>query len=116
MLYLRTASGAFINAANIVLLSPERDDGAEEITSWVATCADGETVTLAPYYAAPGRLEKLMDFIPEVDGAAIGERAGRLASERVRHPLNEQGPRKRPFGCSVRKIKENPVPPGQDRV
>ena len=23
-----------------------------------------------------GRLEKLMDFIPAVDGAAIGERAG----------------------------------------
>ena len=76
MLYLRTASGALINAANIVQLSPERDDGAEEITSWVATCADGETVTLAPYYAAPGRLEKLMEFIPAVDGAAIGERAG----------------------------------------
>ena len=82
MLYLRTASGALINAA------PSSRSGdswtifaaliraPEEITSWVATCADGETVTLAPYYAAPGRLEKLMEFIPAVDGAAIGERAG----------------------------------------
>ena len=52
MLYLRTASGGFINAADIVALSPQRDDGSEEIAGWIATCADGEAVALAAYYAA----------------------------------------------------------------
>ena len=41
MLYLRTASGDFINAANIVALSPHRDDDSEEIAGWIAICADG---------------------------------------------------------------------------
>jgi hypothetical protein len=92
MLYFRTASRAFINAANIVRLSPERGDGAEEITGWVITCTDREMVILASYYAAPGRLEKLMDFIPAIDG--------------------EQEPRKRPFGCSVREKRRKPDPAG----
>jgi hypothetical protein len=33
MLYLRTASGDFINAAEIVALSPHRGDDSEEIAS-----------------------------------------------------------------------------------
>jgi hypothetical protein len=53
MLYLRTASGSFV-AATIVQLSPQRADGTDEITSWVAICGDGKAVALAAYYAAPG--------------------------------------------------------------
>lgn len=67
MLYLRTASGGFLNAADIVALSPQHDDGSEEIAGWIATCADGSAIALAAYYAEPGRLEQAIPLMPAVD-------------------------------------------------
>jgi hypothetical protein len=67
MLYLRTASGSFINAAKIIALSPQHDDANEEIAGWIATCADGSAIALAAYYAEPGRLEQAIRFIPGID-------------------------------------------------
>ena len=66
MLYLRTASGDFINAAEITALSPHRDDDGEEITGWIATCADGKAVALAAYYTEPGRLDHAIRFMPAI--------------------------------------------------
>jgi hypothetical protein len=63
MLYVRTASGAFINAATIVQLSPQRMGTYEEIIGWVAICDGGNAVSLAPYYAAPGRIEMVLDQV-----------------------------------------------------
>jgi hypothetical protein len=60
MLYLRTASGSFINAASIVQLTPQRAGLADEITGWVAICEGGKAVTLAPYYAVSGRIEMVL--------------------------------------------------------
>jgi len=71
MLYLRTASGGFVNAATIVQLSPQRGEGTDEITSWVAICGDGKAVALAAYYAVPGRIQKVVDFMPAVDAGVI---------------------------------------------
>ena len=67
MLYLRTASDGFINAADIIELSPQRDDNSEDITGWIATCADGKAVVLAAYYAQPGRLEHAIRFMPAIE-------------------------------------------------
>lgn len=61
MLYVRTASGSFINAATILQLSPQRHGSGEEITGWLAICEGGKAVTLAPYYPAPGRIETVLD-------------------------------------------------------
>ena len=58
MLYLRTASGGFLNAADIVALSPQHDDGSEEIAGWIATCTDGSAVALAAYKGSPDDLFK----------------------------------------------------------
>ena len=66
MLYLRTASGGFLNAERIVALAPQCG-GSEEIAGWIATCADGEEVALAAYYVEPGRLEQAIRFMPAVD-------------------------------------------------
>lgn len=63
MLYVRTASGAFINAATIVQLSPHRMGMGEKITGWVAICDGGNAVSLAPYYAAAGRIETVLDHV-----------------------------------------------------
>lgn len=76
MLYLRTASGDFINAATIVQLSPQRG-GVDEITGWIAICGDGKEVSLAAYYATPGRIENVLDYMPAVDIQAIGEHGSR---------------------------------------
>jgi hypothetical protein len=51
VLYLRTASGEFINAATIVQLSPQRGGG--EITGWMAVRGDGKTVPLAACWKTP---------------------------------------------------------------
>ncbi len=67
MLYLRTASGGFLNAADIVSLSPQHDDHSAEIAGWIATCTDGNAVVLAAYYAEPGRLDQAIRFMPAVD-------------------------------------------------
>lgn len=75
MLYLRTASGTFINAAEIVSLSPYRDDDGEEITGWIATCTDGKTVVLAAYYAEPGRLDHAIRFMPAIEIGSAGTSA-----------------------------------------
>jgi hypothetical protein len=75
MVYLRTASGDFVDAATIVQLSPQRGDGTDEITSWVAICGDGKAVALAAYYAVPGRIEEVVAFIPAIDARVVGEHA-----------------------------------------
>jgi hypothetical protein len=62
MLYLRTASGDFVNAATIVQLSPQRGGSGDEITGWVAIGRDGHAVALAAYYVTPGRIEKLLEL------------------------------------------------------
>jgi hypothetical protein len=71
MLYLRTASGSFINAASILRLSPQRAGIGDEISGWVAICDGGKAVTLAPYYAAPGRIATVRDYIPARAQAAV---------------------------------------------
>jgi hypothetical protein len=53
MRLLRTAAGEFVNTAAIVRL--QRDDNA---ASWRAILADGDEILLAPYYSAPGRVER----------------------------------------------------------
>ena len=78
MLYVRTASGDFINAATIVQLAPQRGGSGDEITGWVAICDGGRAITLAPYYAAPGRIETVLDYIPtsaQAGGAETSEAA-----------------------------------------
>jgi hypothetical protein len=80
MLYLRTASGSFVNAAIIVQLSPQRGDGTDDITSWVAICDDGKAVALAAYYAVPGQIEKVVKFMPAVDARAIARAIGEHGS------------------------------------
>jgi hypothetical protein len=61
MQLLRTAAGGFINAARIVRLADERGG---EAGGWVAILDEGE-VALAPYYSAPGRVERdLPDLAP----------------------------------------------------
>jgi len=63
MQYLRTASGSFINVASIARLPPERREG-DAIAGWVATCRDGQTVPLAPYFTLPGRIEAVLGGLP----------------------------------------------------
>ena len=54
MLYLRTASGTFIDAASIVELTRRGD----QTKVCVAICRDGQEVALARYYSTPGRVER----------------------------------------------------------
>jgi len=54
MRLLRTADGGFINTQRIVRLADER----QQADTWIAVLADGEEVALAPYYSAPGRVER----------------------------------------------------------
>ena len=63
------------NSATIVQLSPQRGDGTDEITSWVAICGDGKAVALAAYYAVPGRIEEVVDFMPAPGARMVGEHA-----------------------------------------
>ncbi len=65
MLYLRTASGTFINAAGIVELK-QRGDQAEV---WVAVRGDGQEFALARYYSTPGRLERELPHLLPARGA-----------------------------------------------
>ena len=76
MQYLRTASGSFINAATITLLTPERGEG-DAIMGWVATCRDGQTIALAPYFTLPGRIEAVLDRLP-ADIVALDQNEGAL--------------------------------------
>jgi hypothetical protein len=55
MRLVRTAAGGFLNVEKIVRLIDERGDAAD---SWVAICENGEEAALAPYYSAPGRVER----------------------------------------------------------
>ena len=68
VLYVRTASGSFLNAANIVQLSPQRG-GDNEITGWVAICRDGNAFALAAYYATPGQIEKVLANMAAAEGS-----------------------------------------------
>jgi hypothetical protein len=86
MLYLRTAAGGFVNAATIVQLSPQR--GGDEITGWIAICADDKAVALAAYYATPGRIEKDLQHLLPREGtvpphrrASVGGAVAPLTSE-----------------------------------
>jgi hypothetical protein len=78
MLYVRTASGEFINAATIVQLAPQRGGSGDEITGWVAICDGGKAIMLAPYYAASGRIETVLDYLP-VSARAVRKDVGEEA-------------------------------------
>ena len=67
MFYVRTASGSFLNAANIVQLSPQRG-GDDEMTGWVAICRDGKAFALAAYYVTPGQIEKVLANMTTANG------------------------------------------------
>jgi hypothetical protein len=54
MRLLRTAAGGFINAAKIVRLADQRERAA----AVAPVLDDGPEVALAPYYSAPGRIER----------------------------------------------------------
>src|SRR4051794_38112001 len=75
MVYLRTASGAFLNAENIVGLAPQHG-GDGKIVGWNAVRADGSTTPLARFYGAPGRVEKALPhlFPAPAPAAALGRR------------------------------------------
>lgn len=78
MLYLRTASGTFINAARIVELAPP----ADQAEVWVAVCTDGQEVPLACYYSAPGRVERELPHLLPARAAvvALSSRQASLAA------------------------------------
>jgi hypothetical protein len=80
MLYLRTASGSLINAATITRLSPDRADD-DTIAGWIATCRDGQTIALAPYFTLPGRIEPVLAQLPAVDAQAFDAAALPCSSE-----------------------------------
>jgi len=61
MLYLRTASGSFINSRMIVGLSPQHGEGGK--IGWMAVRADGSTTPLASSYSAPGRIERALPHL-----------------------------------------------------
>ena len=65
MRLVRTAAGGFVNVEKIERLVDERSEAA---ASWIAICADGEEIPLAPYYSAPGRAERELQGL--VDGTA----------------------------------------------
>jgi hypothetical protein len=87
MLYVRTTYGGFINAATIVHLSPQRA-GGNDITGWLAICEGGKAVSLAPYYAAPGRIGTVLAAMP-----ASAEAIGVFASEMAPGGFSEDCPR-----------------------
>lgn len=62
MVYLRTASGGFVKADNIVGLAPQRGE-VGEISGWTAICADGTEMALASFYAVPGRIERALPHL-----------------------------------------------------
>jgi hypothetical protein len=68
MLYVRTAYGSFINAAAIIHLTPQRADGRNDITGWVAICEDGQAVSIAPYDAASGQIDAVLAALPALAG------------------------------------------------
>lgn len=62
MVYLRTVSGSFLKAENIVALAPRHgDDG--RIVGWLAVGSDGSTTPLAGFYSVPGRVEKALPHL-----------------------------------------------------
>jgi hypothetical protein len=69
MLYLRTVSGTFINVDAILQLTPQRAGQGDEITGWIAICEGGKAVTLAPYYAVPGRIDMVQASLAAGAGA-----------------------------------------------
>jgi hypothetical protein len=69
MVYLRTASEAFVKADAIVGLTPQHgEDGA--IVGWMAVRGDGSTTPLARFYGAPGRIEKALPHLFKAPTAA----------------------------------------------
>ena len=76
MLYVRPASGSFINAATILQLSPQRHGSGKELIGWLAICEGSKAVILAPYYAAPRRIEMVLDRVAastrDIDSVASG--------------------------------------------
>ena len=62
MVYLRTASGTFINSMTVVGLVPQHAEGGK-VVGWMAVRADGSTTALAGFYSAPGRIEKALPHL-----------------------------------------------------
>jgi len=68
MRLLRTAADGFVNAEKIVRLGEEAD-------GWVAILEGGKEVALAPYYSAPGRVEReLPNLIAALGGVLAAPR------------------------------------------
>jgi hypothetical protein len=62
MIYLRTASGSFLKAENIVGLAPEHGENGK-IVGWMAVSGDGSMTPLARVYGAPGRVERALPHL-----------------------------------------------------
>ena len=45
-----------------------KENQGDEITGWIAICEGGKAVTLAPYYAVPGRIETVLASLPASAG------------------------------------------------
>ena len=74
MLFLRTAIGGFVKAETIVGLSPRHGEGGE-IKGWLATCADHSEISLAAFYAVPGRIETALPHLfPSQEAAPTRQR------------------------------------------
>jgi len=99
MQYLRTVSGSFINVASIALLTPERGEG-DGITGWIATCRDGQTVPLAPYFTLPGRIEAVLGALPAAI-VAVERNAGTRSTCRSGNCCAEVGATRRDDERSV---------------
>jgi len=64
----------------------------EEVDGWVAILADGEQVALAPYYSAPGRVEReLPDLMAASRGAPATAARDASAGHRARRVMPGTG-------------------------
>ena len=75
MLYLRTASGDFINAASIAQLTPQRDRRRQRDHRLDRNSRQWNDDDLGRLYTTPGRIEKAPDYMPAVNAGAVGERS-----------------------------------------
>jgi len=64
MRLLRTAAGGFINAEKIIRL-------VDAQATWIALLGNGEEVALAPYYSAPGRIERDLPHLMPVSAPMV---------------------------------------------
>jgi hypothetical protein len=92
-------SDNFINAATILPLSPQRRGSGDDNHRLLGIYEGGKAVLLACYYAAPGRIETLLDHMPAArpmsangSGAARGEDEITVATAQVSAPTSPENP------------------------